>query len=397
MPESFIPYGRQTITEEDISAVVETLRSPFLTQGPAVPAFERELSRVCGCNHSVAFNSATSALHASCLALGLGPGDRLWTSPVSFVASANCALYCGAEVDFVDIESNTGLMDIVNLKQKLREAKQKGKLPKILVPVHLAGTSCPMREIAELADEYGFKILEDASHAVGASYGGSPVGSCQFSSITVFSFHPVKIITTGEGGASLTNDPVLRNRLESIRCHGINRNNFESESPGPWYYEQQSIGYNYRLTDMQASLGLSQIKRLPTIINRRRELARRYRDKLSESSASLLKEPNNCESSYHLAILRIPHATPNQHRLIFEDMRNEGIGVQLHYWPIPLQPYYRKLGFSEGQFPKAEQYALTCFSMPLFPDMSNNDQDRVIHALHKLLNKHGLSRSLEEN
>ena len=355
-----------------------------------MPAFESLLSEVCGAPHAIAFNSATSALHASCLALDLGPGDRLWTSPISFVASANCALYCGAEIDFIDIDPATGLISIQQLKQRLREAELEGQLPKVLVPVHLAGTSCPMQEIAELADHYGFKILEDASHAVGASYAGVPVGSCEYSAITVFSFHPVKIITTGEGGASVTRDPELARRLESTRSHGIVRDHFKFDSPGPWYYEQQDLGYNYRLTDLQASLGLSQLRRLSQIIDRRRALVALYREKLKDSCASLLEEPSSCRSSYHLAVVSIPDANPIQHRLIFEGMREAHIGVQLHYWPIPLQPYFRDRGFGPGQFPNAEQYAKTCFSLPLFPAMSEDDQDRVIRIFLSLLDEHGL-------
>lgn len=393
MTESFLPYGRQEITEEDINAVIDTLRSPYLTQGPTVPTFERALAKQCMAPHSIAFNSATSALHASCLALGVGPGDRVWTSPISFVASANCALYCGAEVDFVDIEKNTGLISLKRLKQKLEEAELKGNLPKVVIPVHLAGTSCPMRELAQLGNRYGFSILEDASHAVGASYAGNPVGSCEYSAITVFSFHPVKIITTGEGGAALTRDPELNIKLNSIRCHGIVRENFEYESPGPWYYEQQSLGYNYRLTDLQASLGLSQLSRLPKIIKRRRNLVDRYRKMLHGSLGTILEEPELCKSSYHLAVLRISSANPTQHRLIFEGMRRAGIGVQLHYWPIPLQPYFQKLGFSKGQFPNAENYAKTCFSLPLFPEMSYEDQDRTINMLLTLFNNDNIRKS----
>ena len=277
-------------------------------------------------------------------------------------------------------------MDMEKLEEKLERAAQVGRLPKVVIPVHLAGASCDMEELDRLSRKYGFSVIEDASHAIGGSYKGKPVGNCQYSKITVFSFHPVKIITTGEGGAALTRNPGLSNRLNSIRCHGIVREDFEYDSPGPWYYEQQSLGYNYRLTDLQASLGLSQLRRLPTIIERRRELVDRYRKMLQGSSATILEESELCKSSHHLAVLKIDNATPKQHRLIFEGMRNAGIGVQLHYWPIPLQPYFRKLGFSQGQFPNAEHYAKTCFSLPLFPEMSHEDQDRVINILLALLN-----------
>ena len=385
MSNTFLPYGRQTITQQDIDAVVQVLQSPCLTQGPVVPAFEHALAEVCDSSYAVSFNSATSALHAACIALELGPGDRLWTSPISFVASANCGLYCGAIVEFIDIDLRTGLMSLSALKRQLQIAQRKGTLPKVLVPVHLVGTSCPMKDLADLADHYGFKILEDASHAVGASYDGSPVGACYYSSIAVLSFHPVKIITTGEGGAALTRDSELAERLQRVRSHGIVRENFEQTCPGPWYYEQQSLGFNYRLTDLQAALGLSQLQRLTQIVGRRRDLVARYRSDLQEFPVYLLDEPGECFSSYHLAVLSIPSATPNQHLMLFKGMRAAGIGVQLHYWPIHLQPHYRRMGFFSGQFPNAERYAQTSFSLPLFPAMSNVDQTRVLKILKALL------------
>lgn len=390
MSQSWLPYGRQTITKEDEECVLECLRSDFLTQGPAVPNFEQSLADACSASHVVAFNSATSALHAACLALGLGPGDRLWTSPISFVASANCGLYCGAEVDFVDIDPATALISLPLLKERLFQASLDGCLPKVLVPVHLVGSSCPMKELAALAERYGFKIIEDASHAVGASYRGLPVGSGHYSAITIFSFHPVKIITTGEGGAALSRHPELAKRLQRIRSHGISREGFEQDSPGPWYYEQQELGFNYRLTDLQASLGLSQLKRLPKVVNRRRMLMDRYRRLMDCWPVRFLEEPDECFSSYHLAVISIDQATPQQHRALFEGMRAEGIGVQLHYWPIPLQPHYRRLGFRPGQFPLAERYAKTSFSLPLFPDLSESDQDRVLLALKLLLEQQKL-------
>ncbi|WP_115126996.1 UDP-4-amino-4,6-dideoxy-N-acetyl-beta-L-altrosamine transaminase [Synechococcus sp. GEYO] len=390
VPE-WLPYGRQTITSEDEQMVLDCLRSDYLTQGPQVPAFENELTLKCNSTHAVAFNSATSALHAACLALGLGPGDLLWTSPISFVASANCGLYCGASIDFVDIDPDTALISLSSLEQRLQQAQANGTLPKVLVPVHLAGTSCPMAELAMLADRYGFQILEDASHAVGASYDGLPVGSCEFSAITVFSFHPVKIITTGEGGAALSRDPELVERLQRLRSHGISRDAFEQSSPGPWYYEQQELGFNYRLTDLQASLGLSQLRRLTEIVDRRQELMARYRQLVQGWPSSFLDEPANCRSSYHLAVITIPDASPNQHRALFEGMRAARIGVQLHYWPIPLQPHYRRLGFKPGDFPLAERYANTSFSLPLFPAMTEADQDRVLSCLEALLKQQGLA------
>ena len=389
--QSWLPYGRQTITQADEQAVLDCLRGDFLTQGPAVLAFEAALADVCKSLHAVAFNSATSALHAACLALGLGPGDRLWTSPISFVASANCGLYCGAIVDFVDIDPSTALISIPLLQQRLQEAEINGTLPKVLVPVHLVGTSCPMAELGQLADRYGFRILEDASHAVGASYSDLPVGSCHHSDITVFSFHPVKIITTGEGGAALSSDTELLERLRRLRSHGISREAFEQISPGPWYYEQQELGFNYRITDIQASLGLSQLQRLSEIVDRRQALMVRYRQLVQGWPLHFLEEPANCRSSYHLAVVTIPDASPQQHRALFEGMRAGQIGVQLHYWPIPLQPHYRRLGFKPGDFPSAERYANTSFSLPLFPSMTEADQDRVLLCLQDLLQHQGLA------
>lgn len=389
MDHAWIPYGRQAISEADEQAVLACLRSDFLTQGPAVPAFEQGLLAATGAGHAVAFNSATSALHAACLALGLGAGDRLWTSPISFVASANCGLYCGAEVDFVDIDPATGLISLPALEAKLAQAEQQGRLPKVLVPVHLAGTSCPMAELAALARRYGFQLLEDASHAVGGAYQGRPVGCGEHSAITVFSFHPVKIVTTGEGGAALTNDPLLADRLQRLRSHGIEREAFEFESPGPWYYEQQELGFNYRLTDLQAALGLSQLERLAEFVDRRRALVARYRTAVADWPVDLLEEPADCRSAYHLAVLRCPGVSPAQHRALFEGMRARRIGVQLHYWPIHLQPHYQRLGFQVGDYPCAESYARTCFSLPLFPSLSDAEQERVLDALAECLREQG--------
>ncbi len=389
--QPWLPYGRQIITAEDEQQVLACLRSDFLTQGPAVSAFEQALAEVCSVPHVLAFNSATSALHAACLALDLGPGDRLWTSPISFVASSNCGLYCGAQVEFVEIDSATALISLPALEHRLQQAEVEGTLPKVVVPVHLVGCSCSMVELGELAARYGFHLLEDASHAVGASYGGEPVGSCSYSAITVFSFHPVKIITTGEGGAALTRDPKLEQRLQRLRSHGISRDSFELEVPGPWHYEQQELGFNYRLTDLQASLGLSQLKRLAQVVDRRRQLMARYRRLVEAWPLKFLEEPDSCRSSYHLAVVSIPSASVDQHRALFEGMRASGIGVQLHYWPIPLQPYYRRLGFGPGQFPLAERYASTSFSLPLFPSMTEADQDRVLDTLKQLLEQQGLA------
>jgi len=383
-----LPYGRQTITEADIAAVVEVLRSPFLTQGPVVPAFEQAVAAKVGAAHGVAVNSATSALHIACLALGLGPGDRLWTSPITFVASANCGRYCGATVDFVDIEPSTGLMSVAALEEKLQRAEGDGTLPKVVVPVHLAGSSCAMAAIGALAQRYGFGVLEDASHAIGGSYRAEPVGNCRHSAITVFSFHPVKIITSGEGGLATTNDPLLAQRMADLRGHGIvrDRERFERPPAGPWVYEQQELGFNYRLTDLQAALGLSQLQRLEEVVAERNRLLQRYRELLSGLPVQLLEVPGDGRSAVHLAVIRLESATPEQHRQLFKGLRAEGIGVQLHYSPVHLQPCYRRLGFGEGQFPEAEAYARSAISLPLFPGLTEANQQRVVAVLSQLLN-----------
>jgi UDP-4-amino-4,6-dideoxy-N-acetyl-beta-L-altrosamine transaminase len=383
----FLPYGCQTITEADIAAVESVLRSPFLTQGPAVPAFEQAVAAHVGAVHGVAVNSATSALHIACLALGLGPGDRLWTSPITFVASANCGRYCGAEVDFVDIDPTTALISVAALEQKFEQAASNGTLPKVLVPVHLCGTSCDMDSIATLAQRYGVTVLEDASHAIGGNYQGQPVGNCRYSAITVFSFHPVKIITTGEGGLATTNDPQLALRMSELRSHGITKNEarFERPAPGPWGYEQQELGFNYRLTDLQAALGLSQLERLEALVAERNRQLNRYRELLADLPVQLLQVPRDVLSSVHLAVIRLQTFSAKRHRQVFEGLRAAGIGVQLHYSPVHLQPYYRALGFAEGQFPEAEAYASSAISLPLFPGLSTLAQDRVIAELaHQL-------------
>jgi UDP-4-amino-4,6-dideoxy-N-acetyl-beta-L-altrosamine transaminase len=387
--EPFLPYGRQTISEGDIAAVVQVLRSSYLTQGPAVPAFEQAVAARVGAMHAVAANSATSALHLACLALGLGPGDRLWTSPITFVASANCARYCGAEVDFVDIDPATGLISTVALAAKLEHAKRERALPKVVVPVHLCGTSCDMASIAFLADRYGFAVLEDASHAIGGSYQGEPVGSCRHSAISVFSFHPVKIITTGEGGLATTNDSLLAQRIAELRSHGIVREaeRFELPAAGPWVYEQQQLGYNYRITDLQAALGLSQLERLDEIVVERNRQLKRYRQLLTNLPVQLLQVPEGVLSSVHLAVIRLQQATAEQHRQVFEGLRAAGIGVQLHYNPVHLHPYYRQLGFRKGDFPEAEAYASNAISLPLYPGLEESDQQRVVRTLSALLSK----------
>jgi len=386
-PEPFLPYGRQKISEADINAVVDVLRSQFLTQGPAVRDFEKAVARKVEASYGVAVNSATSALHLACIAVGLKPGDRLWTSPITFVASANCGRYCGAEIDFVDIEPETGLMCVNALAKKLETAEQQELLPKVVIPVHLCGTSCDMASIAALADRYGFTVIEDASHAIGGYYKGKPIGNCTYSSISVFSFHPVKIITTGEGGLATTNDQQLAKRMEELRSHGITKDQERFIQPvqGPWSYEQQNLGFNYRMTDIQAALGLSQLKRLDKIVLERNHQLRNYRELLAAFPIQILEVPEDSLSSVHLAVIRLKEVSAKKHRRVFEGLRASGIGVQLHYTPVHLQPYYRELGFEEGQFPEAEAYALSAMSLPLFPGLDVRDQKRVAGELKRQL------------
>ena len=389
MVDSFVPYGRQTVTEADISAVESVLRSPFLTQGPAIPAFEQAVAAKVDALYGVAVNSATSALHIACLSLGLGPGDRLWTSPTTFVASANCGRYCGAIVDFVDIDLSTGLMSVTALEQKLQDSEREGTLPKVVVPVHLTGSSCNMAAIGLLAERYGFSVLEDASHAVGGRYQGEPVGNCRHSSITVFSFHPVKIITTGEGGLATTNDPLLAQRMVELRSHGIVRDveRFKQPAAGPWIYEQQQLGFNYRITDIQAALGLSQLQKLDEIVAERNRQLLLYQKFFSHLPLKLLDIPDDVLSSVHLAVIRLEQATARQHRVMFEGLRAAGIGVQLHYSPVHLHPYYRNLNFKEGQFPEAEAYARSAISLPLFPGLGVEEQNKVASIVTNLISK----------
>lgn len=391
-----IPYGRQDITQADIDAVVAVLRSDFLTQGPAVPAFERAVAFRAGAKHAVAVNSATSALHIACLALGLGPGDRLWAVPNTFVASANCGLYCGAGVDFVDIDPLTWNMSVPRLREKLIQAEKKGQLPKILVPVHFAGQPTEQETIWELAQEFGCKVIEDASHAIGASRNGEPVGSCRWSDITIFSFHPVKIITTGEGGIALTNNDALAERMFMLRSHGITRDparfkgdprQTESQRhPAPWYYEQQILGYNYRMTDIQAALGVSQLERLNDYTERRNVLAKRYDHMLHGLPLQLPSVLSGNRSAYHLYVVRLKgNATSKTHRQVFEALRQRNIGVNLHYMPVHLQPYYRELGFTQGQYPEAEAHGESAITLPLYPALTDHEQDQVVIALRDIL------------
>ncbi|MGN2624131.1 UDP-4-amino-4,6-dideoxy-N-acetyl-beta-L-altrosamine transaminase [Stutzerimonas balearica] len=379
-----IPYGRQDITEADIEAVVEVLRSDFLTQGPVVPRFEESVARHVGARHAVAVNSATSALHIACLSLGLGPGDYLWTSPITFVASANCALYCGASVDFVDIDPRTYNLSPVALEAKLIEAEKAGKLPKIVVPVHLCGQSCEMEAIHALSQRYGFRIIEDASHAIGGKYQGQYVGNCRYSDITVFSFHPVKIITTAEGGMAMTNDPALAERMELLRSHGITRDpaQMTHDSDGPWYYQQIDLGFNYRMTELQAALGIAQMKRLDQYVARRHQLAQRYNSLLDGLPVTAPWQHPDSYSGLHLYVIRLQlNKITKTHRQVFEALREQGIGVNLHYIPVHTQPYYQRMGFEPGDWPNAERYYAEAISFPIFPALSDAQQANVVRAL----------------
>ena len=379
-----INYSRQSISDEDKEAVLNILNSEFLTQGPVVPEFEKALIKVVGAKHGVAVNSATSALHIACLALGVGPGDRVWTSPNTFVASANCARFCGADVDFVDIDGNTGNMSVAELEKKLVLAHKTSTLPKIVIPVHFAGQPTNQERIWDLAQEYGFYVIEDASHSLGSRRRGNTVGSCVYSNITVFSFHPVKIITTGEGGMALTNDNKLSNRMLRLRSHGITRDPEEmvSKSRGPWYYEQLNLGFNYRLTDIQAALGISQLNRLTQFVAHRNELALRYDNEFNKLGINRLVVTEHNYSARHLYVIRVP---ANQHLGIFKALQNEGIGVNLHYMPVHLQPYYRKFGFEEGDFPESEAHGREAISLPLHPGLSEEEQQHIIEILGNLI------------
>jgi UDP-4-amino-4,6-dideoxy-N-acetyl-beta-L-altrosamine transaminase len=375
-----INYGRQDITDDDILAVEAVLRSEFLTQGPAVPEFERVVATSCGAAHAVAANSATSALHLACLALGLGPGDRLWTTPITFVASANCGLYCGAQVDFVDIDPHTYNLSVEQLAVRLESAERSGTLPKVVVPVHMCGQPCDMETIYALGQRYGFRIVEDASHAIGATYRSEPVGSCRYSDITIFSFHPVKIVTTGEGGVAVTNDAKLAANMALLRTHGITRDaSLMTHAPdGPWYYQQIALGYNYRMTDIQAALGSSQMSRLAEYVTRREALAHQYDVHLAQLPVRLPKRAGNRRSAWHLYVVRV---AASERLSVFHTMRNAGVGVNVHYTPVHLHPYYRQLGFVPGRFPHAEAHGAEAITLPLYPGLSAADMDLVVATL----------------
>lgn len=381
-----IPYGRQEITQQDVDAVIAVLRSDFLTQGPQVPRFEEKLASYCGAAHAVAVNSATSALHIACLALNLGEGDWLWTTPNTFVASANCALYCGAQVDFVDIDPHTWNMCPKALERKLAVAEKSDRLPKVLVPVHLCGTSCDMQAIHALSQRYGFKIIEDASHAIGARYHHEPVGNCRYSDIAVFSFHPVKIVTTAEGGVALTNNADLAEKMTLLRSHGITRDPMlmSKASDGPWYYEQVGLGFNYRMTDLHAALGVSQMNRLDEYVARRHEIANCFDELLA--GLPLRSQVRADYSALHLYVIRLNiNEMKKSRREVFVALRERGVGVNLHYIPVHTQPFYRAMGFSEGDFPEAEHYYREALSLPMFPSLAEKDLLKVARTLKEAI------------
>ena len=388
---TMIPYGRQNINQADIDAVVEVLRSDFLTQGPVVPEFEKAVAVYCHANHAVAVNSATSALHIACLALGVGKGDLVWTSPITFVASANCALYCGAEVDFVDIDPQTYNLSVDLLKEKLFHAEEAGKLPKVVIPVHLCGQPCDMEGIHALSQQYGFKIIEDASHAIGGRYKGEPIGNCRYSDITVFSFHPVKIITSGEGGMALTNDIKLAKHMRLLRSHGITSDIAEMHSrPSEelWNYQQIDLGFNYRMTDFHSALGLSQMQRLEEFVAKRHFLAKRYDNMLSDMPVLTPWQHSNGYSSYHLYIIRLKlDEIKKTHRQVYEALRAAGILVNLHYIPVYRQPYYEMMGFKLGYCAQAELFYSEAISLPMYPGLTEDQQDYVVTEIEKAISE----------
>ena len=385
---AMIPYGRQDITQADIDAVVDVLRSDFLTQGPVVPAFEKAVADYCGAQYAVAVNSATSALHIACLALGVGEGDVVWTSPITFVASANCALYCGASVDFVDIDLRTYNLSVERLTEKLAQAEKIGKLPKVVIPVHLCGQPCDMAGIHALGQKYGFKIIEDASHGIGGKYKGEPIGNCHYSDITVFSFHPVKIITTAEGGMALTNDADLAKRMALLQSHGITRDpaQMTQEPDGPWYYQQIQLGFNYRMTELQAALGVSQMERLDDYVTRRHELAERYNELLAKLPITTPWQHPDSYSGLHLYPVRLHlDKIAKNHRQVFENMRHQGVGVNLHYIPVYRQPYYERMGFKQGYCPESEAYYNEVISLPMYPLLTDSQLESVVNKITRAI------------
>ena len=388
MNTQYIPYGKQDINQADIDAVVDVLKSDFLTQGPKVPAFEQAIKDYCNVNYALAVNSATSALHIACLALGLGKGDWLWTTPITFVASANCGLYCGASVDFVDIDPKTYNISVERLAEKLAVAKQENRLPKVVVPVHLTGQICEMDKIRELSKQYGFYVIEDASHAIGGKYKDKPVGNCEYSDITVFSFHPVKIITTAEGGLCTTNNPELAAKMELYRSHGITRNpaQMTKEPDGAWYYQQIDLGYNYRMTELQAALGVSQMARLDEFITARHVLAKRYDELFKDIPVTVPWQHPDSYSGLHLYVIRLKLNKINKtHKEVFDELRAKNIGVNLHYIPVYSQPHYQQFGFNAEDFPEAEKYYQEAISLPMYSSLTFEQQDIVIAALKDIL------------
>lgn len=374
-----IPYGRQNIDKSDIDSVVKVLKSDFITQGPTTPEFEKAITKKTQSKYACAVNSATSALHIACLSLGIKKDDIVWTSPISFVASSNCALYCGAKIDFVDIDKNTYNMSIDKLKEKLFIAEKEGTLPKVVIPVHLSGQSCDMKSIKKLSIKYNFKIIEDASHAIGATYEDKPVGNCKYSDITVFSFHPVKIITTCEGGICTTNDPNIYSMLSRFRSHGVTRHPKEmvNKPDGPWYYEQLDLGFNFRLNDLMSALGISQLKKLDSFINQREKIAKFYDSIFSNTSIIYPKQADYCNSSRHLYIIRVP----KNRNSVFENLRNNGIGVNIHYIPIYRQPYYQKFNFNIKNFPESESYYKEAISIPIYPGLTKDQQKMIFNII----------------
>jgi len=383
-----IPYGRQTISDADIQAVVDVLHSDFLTQGPVVPKFESVIASYCQAQYAIATNSATSALHLACMALGVKPGDVVWTSPITFVASANCARYCGAAVDFVDIDPQTYNLSVEGLADKLQEAERIGRLPKVVIPVHLCGQSCDMDAIHELSKRYAFKIVEDASHAIGGRYKDEPIGNCKYSDITIFSFHPVKIITTGEGGMALTNDPGLAKHMQELRSHGITREVADMTGPpdGPWYYQQLSLGFNYRITDIQAALGLSQFQKLDEFVTARHQIAKRYNELFGKLPIVIPFQHPDSYSAMHLYVIRLKlDEIQRTHTQVFEAMRCAGVAVNLHYIPLYRQPYYRQFGYVYDDFPNAEKYYAEAISLPIYPALTEMQQEKVFDSIRTAL------------
>ena len=383
-----IPYGKQSISKSDIEAVKKVLKSDFITQGPKVPEFEKKVKNFVGSKYAFAMNSATSSLHIACLAIGLKKGDFLWTSSNSFVASANCGIYCGAKIDFVDIDPNSYNMDMKLLKEKLEIAKKNKKLPKVVIPVHMAGQSCDMKTMCALSKQYGFKIIEDASHGIGSKYNDKYVGGCQYSDITVFSFHPVKIITTGEGGVATTNNRALAKKIDILRTHGITKNKKDMINPshGPWYFEQLELGFNYRMTDIHASLGINQMKSLKKFVTKRNSLARNYNNLLKALPLSTPEQSENTLSSFHLYIVRVDlKKLKNKKNKIFNLLRKKGIGVNVHYIPIHYHPFYQNLKFKKGYLPETEKYYEEALSLPIYPDLSFKDQKYIVNSLEEVL------------